>query len=71
MTARHLLSIAGRRAVPDCVKPAGAGGFTQLFWGCASGCGNPANLTGLPQPEGRQIEYTRKRISKKTQCGFA
>ena len=35
MTARHLLSIAGRRAVPDCVKPAGAGGFTQLFLGCA------------------------------------
>jgi hypothetical protein len=23
---------AGHRAVPDCVKPAGGGGFTQLFF---------------------------------------
>ena len=41
MTAKHLLSIAGHRAVPDCVKPAGGGGFTQLFFqaaGCAGGC---------------------------------
>ncbi len=35
MTARRLLSIAGHLAVPDCVKSAGGGGFTQLFFGAA------------------------------------
>ncbi len=33
MTARHLPSMAGHRAVPDCVKPAGDGGFYAIvFW---------------------------------------
>lgn len=35
MTTKHLLPIAGHRAVPDCVKPAGGGGFAQLFFGAA------------------------------------
>jgi hypothetical protein len=48
MAAKHLQSIAGHRAVPDCVKPAGDGGFTQLFFEEAgvlprvAGCGYPA-----------------------------
>ena len=38
MTAKHLLPIAGHQAGPDCVKPAGGGGFAQLFFE-AAGCG--------------------------------